>query len=180
MKSILSAAAFAGLVGLAACAQAAPPDQAAYPQGASAPCQQGGGGMGMRGMGHGRMGGMGMAWRFTDPQQVAGLKSQLAIRPEQDAAWDSYAKTLQDTAATWQTDRQTDMQAVQAMTPDERRNYMTEQHNRHWEARQALSNAATTLMASLDDTQKAKAEGALPGLYGGHGHGGMMGRGRGW
>lgn len=61
----------------------------------------GGMGMGM-GKGHGMMGRGpgGNMGNFGDPAaHLATLKTELAIKPEQTGAWDSYAKVVAETAA---------------------------------------------------------------------------------
>jgi len=186
MKSILrsvgTVAAIVTVVGLSACANAAPPENSALPY-AGAPCAEGyGTGMGM---GHGR--GSGMFGRFADPQQVDGIKSQIGIRSDQEAVWNAYVKAIQDAMAARLTDRQAmGPQAMQAMSPDDRRAFMLSKQESRQQSFRTVSDAANVLLASLDDGQKYRAQGLLAGLAGpgrmGHGMmgGGMMGGGRGW
>jgi len=109
----------------------------------------GGMGPGMRGqMGPGTPGGPG----FTqfDPARVDTLKTELGITPAQETAWTKYAKTVQDAAAAMTTVR------------DGIREQAQKQH-------ETVQTAANELLATLDDTQKAKAQQTLPGLAFGHG-----------
>ena len=77
------------------------------------------------------------------------------------------------------------------MAPQDRQAFMTGQQAQRQEAFASVKLAAGTLLAVLDDTQKAKAKDALPGLaaqspgmmrhgmMGGQGtHGGMPGAGK--
>jgi hypothetical protein len=131
--------------------------------GAYAFAQQGPGfGPGMMGMGHSMMTGEGhghMTGGFGDPaEHLDAVKNEIGIKPEQQAAWDAYSKTVQETAAAMRKQRQ--------------------------EGPEKIRTAAETLMATLDDAQKAKANEMLPGVAGhdpGMRHGMMRGHGmHGW
>ncbi|MDR3535445.1 MAG: Spy/CpxP family protein refolding chaperone [Acetobacteraceae bacterium] len=118
----------------------------------------GGGMMGMRGDHH--------AFGFGDPSaHLATLKTDLGIKPEQTAAWDTYAKVVQDTAQQMQATRQgIDRDAVRSMSPQDRQAFMTKMRDQHVQAFATVKTAAQTLLPSLDDAQKAKAQSELPGL----------------
>lgn len=140
-------------------------------------------GMGMMGGGQGHMmgrGGMGMGalFQYTDQARIDALKASLAIRPEQEDAWGTYAKALQGAASTMQSLHQSmDPAVIRAMTPVDRQSLMTQMRTQRQDAWQSLSTAGTTLFAALDDKQKATAGQSLPGLAGCPGMGGQgMGR----
>ncbi|MDR3435045.1 Spy/CpxP family protein refolding chaperone [Telmatospirillum sp.] len=155
MKYLILAAAVLSVV-TAGTVIAAPPDQMA-PQGAAAPC--GGPGMGYGGGMHQFFG------RYADAGQVAALKSHLAIQPGQETAWNAYATVLQNTATSMQSMHK-DMwqQDVPTMSREDRQAYMTRIHAQRQDAFNALSEAATTFVATLDGDQKAQAQAVLPGL----------------
>ena len=137
--------------------------------GAYAFAQQGPGfGPGMMGHGHGMMMGEGhgpmmggehgpMMGGFADPaERLEAMKEEIGIKPEQQPAWDAYSKTVRETAAAMQKQRQ--------------------------EGPEKVKTAAETLLATLDDAQKAKAKEILPrvasrgpdmrhGMMDGHGMG---------
>jgi hypothetical protein len=129
--------------------------------GAYAFAQQGPGfGPGMMGMRHGMMMGGGhgpMMGGFADPaEHLDVVKKEIGIKPEQQAAWDAYSKTVQETAAAMQKQRQ--------------------------EGPEKVRTAAENLLSTLDDAQKTKANEILPGVASpgpGMRHGMMGGRGMG-
>ena len=97
-------------------------------------------------------GGMGWA-RFNNPQQLAILKSQIGVRPNQEEAWNTYVKTVQD------------QETALSSLWKERQVSRADFHTRRQGAFQAISNVAATLSASLDDEQKIIAQTViLPGL----------------
>ena len=112
------------------------------------------------------MGGGPQARSFGDPAaHLDALKTQIGIKPEQAAAWDAYAKVVQDTAVQRQATRTTrDMNAIHGMSPEERSAFMTAQREQHEQAFGKVKAAAEALLPSLDDAQKAKAQTTLPGL----------------
>jgi hypothetical protein len=126
--------------------------------------------MGMMGQGMGpammgmRSGAQGQG--FGDPTaRLAALKTEIGITPQQSAAWDTYAKLVQDTAAQMHASREKiDPNAVRAMSPQDRTTFMTTQWELRDKAFGTVKTAAETLLASLDDAQKAKAQTSLPGL----------------
>lgn len=124
---------------------------------------------GMHGaMGPGMMGMQGgpRGHGFGDPSaHLAALKADLGIKPDQAAAWDTYAKVAQDTAEQMRATRSAvDPDAVRAMSPQDRQAFMTSMHVGREKAFATLATAARTLLPSLDDAQKAKAQDELPGL----------------
>lgn len=151
-----------GGIGLGAMAQPSGP-------GYGAPCMDGHRGHGMMGMGRG----------FHDPAaHLEALKTELGIKPEQAAAWDAYAKVVQDTAAQMTANRtKMDMNAIHAMPNKERAAFISDQMDLHDQAFGKVKAAAEALLPSLDDAQKAKAREELPGLAargpGGMRHAGM-------
>ncbi len=121
-----------------------------------------------QGCGGGMMGGHGghHAFGFGDPAaRLATLKADLKIKPEQTAAWDAYAKVVQDTAQQMQAARGgVDRDAVHAMYPQDREAVMTKMRVQHEQALATVKTAAQTLLPSLDDAQKTTAQNELPGL----------------
>lgn len=152
--------------------------------GAYAFAQQGAGfGHGRMGMGPGMMGqGHGpMMGNVGDPStRLAALKTELGIRPEQTAAWDAYAKVVTDTAVERRDHRANiDRDAIRAMTPAERLQHATAMQQQREAGSAKVKVAAETLLTTLDDAQRTKAQATLLGLAStGHGGGmrhGMMG-----
>lgn len=136
-----------------------------------------GGMMGMHGqMSPGMRGGMGLTQ--LDPAQIDRAKTDLGITAAQELAWTKYAKTIQDAAAAMKTAREgVDPEAVSKMSPQDRFAFaskMREQGQRQFET---VQTAARELLATLDDTQKGKAQTILPGLAFGPGmmHGAGLG-----
>ena len=132
-------------------------------------CEGGmGRGMGMGpGHGPGMMGegrGPGMGWQSPDAR-LAAVKAEIGVKPEQTAAWDAYAKIVTDTAAEMRRNREhIDRDAVRAMKPDDRQAFRHAMIKQRDEVFATVKAAAEKLVAELDDTQKAKARGNLPGL----------------
>ncbi len=113
--------------------------------------------------GPGMMGGWGGAG-FADPAgRLGALKTQLAIRPEQTAAWDAYVKAVQDSAEQMRAMRGSiDFDAMRAMSWKDMQAFMGNLHDQRTQAFKAVQAAATTLLAALDDSQKMHA--LLPSL----------------
>jgi hypothetical protein len=133
--------------------------------------------MGM-GAGHGEMGG-----HFGNPAaHLAALKTELGITAQQEAAWDAYAKTVEDTATSMRVQRQgVDMKAMHDLSDKDRQAFMAGMREQHDKAFAGIKAAAEKLQIALDDTQKVKAKEILPGLAA-HGpgmmqHAGMGGHG---
>ena len=131
-----------------------------------------GGMMGMHGqMGPGMRGQMGPGMRggpgFTqfDPARIDTLKTELAITAAQEPAWTKYAKAIQDAAATMKTARESvDREAVSKMNPQDRFAFMSKMREQGQKQFETVQTAAKELLATLDDTQKIKAQETLPGL----------------
>ena len=126
-------------------------------------------GPGMRGqMGpgtHGRPG-------FTqfDPARIDTLKTELGITPAQEPAWTKYAKAVEDAATTMKTERESvNPETLTKLTPQERFASVSKIREQAQKQHETVQTAANELLATLDDTQKAKAQQTLPGLAFGHG-----------
>lgn len=121
-------------------------------------------GPGMRGqMGPGMRGGPGFA-QF-DPARIDTLKTELAITAAQEPAWTKYVKTIEDAAATMKTTRESvDREAVSKMSPQDRFAFVSKMREQGQKQFETVQTAAKELLATLDDTQKAKAQETLPGL----------------
>jgi hypothetical protein len=116
------------------------------------------------GMGPGMMQGGAGPTPF-DPARLETLKTDLGITAAQEPAWTKYAKTLQDAAATMKTTREgVDPDTVSKMTPQDRFAFVTKIREQAQKQFAAVKTAAEELLATLDDTQKAKAQQTLPGL----------------
>jgi hypothetical protein len=126
-------------------------------------------GQGLRGQtGFGTHGAPGST-RF-DPARIDTLKTELGIAPAQETAWTKYAKTVQDAAAAMTTAREgINPETVTKLTPQERFAAVSKIREQAQKQHEAVQTAATELLATLDDTQKAKAQQILPGLAFGHG-----------
>ena len=148
---------------------AAAPIALAQPAAGPGPGMMGGGGPGM--MGRGAPGMMGGRWDIAT--YVDGLKTQLAITPDEEPAWKKYADTVSGVGMQMQALHQTMFESMGTASWEERRNMM----NRMFEARQQafdmVHEAATKLMSALSPSQKVKAQSILPGFIYGHG---IMGR----
>lgn len=123
-----------------------------------------GGMMGMHGqMGPGMRGGPGLA-QF-DPAQIDTLKTELAITAAQEPAWTKYAKAIQDAAAAMKATREgIDPEAVSKMSPQDRFAFASKMREQGRKQFDTVQTAAKELLATLDDTQKARAQTTLPGL----------------
>lgn len=145
-------------------------------------------GHGRMGMGHGMMkegGHGGRMGQFGDPaERLANAKTAIGIKAEQTGAWDAYAKVVTETAAERRKHRESiDRDAVHNMKPEDRQAFRESMMKQRDEVQAKIKVAAETLLAQLDDGQKAKARESLPGLVAsgdgqGPGHGmrhGMMG-----
>lgn len=122
-------------------------------------------GPGMRGrMGSGSMRGGPRLMRF-DPGHIDQLKTELGITAAQEPAWTKYAGAIQETAASMQTTRASvNPGAVRKMSQQDRIAFMTKLMDQHQKRFESVHRAATELLATLDDAQKAKAHDILPGL----------------
>jgi hypothetical protein len=104
--------------------------------------------------------------RFADPAAWLGtLKTDLVIRPEQAAAWNDYAKAVQDSATQMRALRGSmDFDAMRAMPWKDLQASLGGLHDKQAQAYIAVKTAANTLLPVLDETQKTKAQAELPGL----------------
>jgi hypothetical protein len=125
--------------------------------------QQGGAGFGA-GMGAGMMHGD-PGQMLADPAQLDRLKNELGITPAQEEAWKEYANAVKDAA-----DKMTAMHesmgpgAVRDWSPADRFAFMTSTREELHTRFQTVQAAVNELLATLDDTQKAKAQERLAGL----------------
>lgn len=133
-------------------------------------------GMGMgpgmgQGMGPGGYGGGMGAQDLTE--WLGTLKGELGIKPEQTAAWEAYAKVVNETASERHKVREgIDRDAAHAMKPEDHQAFRDSMMKQRDEAQAKIKSAAETLLAQLDDAQKTKARSNLPGLAeGGYGQG---------
>ncbi len=135
--------------------------------GAYAFAQQGPG-PGRMGMGHGMMGqGHGQQMgNFSDPAaRLTAAKSELGIKPDQTAAWDTYAKIVTDTATERREHREhIDRDAIRNMQPSERQQHFAAMQSGRDEAGAKVKAAAEALLTKLDTAQQEKARSMLPGL----------------
>jgi hypothetical protein len=126
-----------------------------------------------------------MTGQIGDPAaRIATLRAELGIKPEQQTAWDAYVKVVTETAGAARTRAaEVSPDAVRKMEPKDREAFITGMQQDRQKRFGAVKAAAETLLAALDDTQKAKARESLPGLVtAGHGPGmqhGMMGQSKG-
>jgi hypothetical protein len=113
-----------------------------------------------------------------DPARIETLKAELGITPAQGPAWTKYAKTVQDAATAMKTTREgVDPNAVSKMTPQDRVAFVTKIREQGQKQFETMKTATNELVATLNETQKAKAQETLPGLAFGPGpmHGAFMG-----
>jgi hypothetical protein len=132
----------------------------------------------------GRGGGPGFGRGMNDPvEYLAALKTELAITPAQDAAWNSYAEVVQTMANQMRAMHANVYEAMQTATWQERRDMMNAMFQSRTEAHRMVQEAAQKLLPNLNPAQRSQAALKLPGLMPqGRGHGmgqGMMGRGMG-
>ncbi len=117
---------------------------------------------------HGQMGpGMHGSPGLTqfDPARIDTLKSELGITAAQEPAWTKYAKAIQDAATAMKTNRENvSPDAVSKLTPADRFAFVSKMREQGQKQFEAVKTAAEELLATLDDTQKAKANEVLPGL----------------
>ena len=128
----------------------------------------------MRGaVGPGMMGPAGHGFAFADQTQIDKLKAELAITSVQEAAWAKYAKTVQGAVAAMKAARE----SVKPANPQDRFAFASKMREQGQKQFEAVKSAANELLATLDDTQKTKAQQILPGLAFGPGmmHGAFAG-----
>ena len=117
----------------------------------------------MRGqMGPGVHGGPGQAQ--IEPVRLDMLKTELGITAAQEPAWTNYANAVRDAATTMRTTREgVDRNAVSKMTPADRFAFVSKMREQRQKQFETVQTAASELLATLDDAQKARAEQTLPG-----------------
>jgi len=116
------------------------------------------------GMGPGMMHGAAGPTQF-DPARLETLKTELGITAVQEPAWTSYAATVQDAAAAMKTTREgINPDTIGKMTPQDRFVFVSKIREQAQKQFATVKTAAEELLATLDDTQKAKARQTLPGL----------------
>jgi hypothetical protein len=93
---------------------------------------------------------------MTD-QRLATLKTQLAIKPEQQATWDTYAAALKKNVAGMQTMRQT-MKTMSPKSPIERLDAQVTAMESRLAALKEVKPALSNLYTALNDEQKKKAD----------------------
>ena len=168
-RHLLLGIASAALIAAAAGAAAQPPTGRG-PGGPYGPGMMGGGGggPGMMGGGPGMMGGY-----WNTGSYLAALKTQLGITPAEEPAWKEYTDTVSGVGEQMQGLHQTMFESMGTASWPERQNLMNQMFQARQHAFDTVHEAATKLLASLDPSQKAKAQSILPGLaY----RRGMMGR----
>jgi len=119
------------------------------------------------GMMGGTEGGIDGVWN-TDTYLDA-LKAQLAITPEQEAAWKDYADTVAGVGAQLQGLHQLIFEAMGTASWLERRRLMNRMLLARQQAFDMVHESAIGLVAALDPVQKTKAQSILPGLVRGPG-----------
>ena len=103
--------------------------------------------------------------QFADPARIDTLKTELGITPAQEPAWTKYAKAVQDAATAMKTTREgVNPDAVSKLSPQDRFAFVTKMREQAQKQFETVKTAANELLATLDDTQKAKAQTTLPGL----------------
>lgn len=159
--AVAALTAMVGGVGFSANAQTTP----AAPSAAPAAQGQMGGPMGGPG---GRMHGGHHGHAMGDPAEHLGkLKTEIGITAAQTAAWDAYAKVVQDTAAKMKASHDgMNRHAFMEMSTADRLATLLKRRDAQEQARNAVKTAAETLLPTLDDTQKVRALMSLPGLAG--------------
>lgn len=98
------------------------------------------------------MGMMTMGQESRIDQRLGAIKTQLAIKPEQDAAWTAYANAAKKKAEGMQGTHKSMMAGMQAKTPLER----IHAHITAVEARGTLLKAMKPAMAALYETLSAE------------------------
>ncbi len=127
-------------------------------------------------MGRGMMGG----WQF-DQSWFDSAKHEIGIRPDQEKAWTGYVDAVRDNFKFMQNLRQgMDYDAIRAMTPEQRYNFMLGMHKSRQAQMNSVFTARSALFSALDAAQREKASAVLiPGFYGRGMGRGMMGGGMG-
>lgn len=90
-------------------------------------------------------------------QRIAALKTQLAITPEQQATWDTYAAALKKNVVGMQSVRDTMKTAMSTKTPVERLDAQAAAMETRLASLKEVKPALGALYAALSDEQKKKA-----------------------
>jgi hypothetical protein len=115
------------------------------------------------GMAPGMMGGAPAA-TFAGPQ-IETLKTELGITAAQEPAWTKYTKALQDAATAMKATREAvNPDTIGKLSPQDRFASVSRMREQGLKQFESVKTAANELLATLDDTQKAKAQTSLPGL----------------
>ena len=96
-------------------------------------------------------------------QRLAAIKSQLAIKPEQEAAWAAYAAAAKKSAEATQAAQKSMMPMMQAKTPIERIDGHIAAVEQRGALLKAMKPAMTALYDALSAEQKTKANAVLSG-----------------
>ncbi|HVR55981.1 MAG TPA: Spy/CpxP family protein refolding chaperone [Pseudolabrys sp.] len=116
------------------------------------------------GMGPGMMSGAPAAI-FSDPARIETLKKDIGITAAQEPAWIKYTKAIQDAAAAMKTTREgVNPDTLGKLNPQDRFAAVTKMREQGQKQFETVKTSANELLATLDDTQKAKAQASLPGL----------------
>lgn len=116
------------------------------------------------GMGFGMMGGT-PGFALTDPAQLDKLKKEIGITTAQEPAWTTYAKTVQDAAATMKAAQEgINPETFSKLSPQDRFTSMTKIREQGQKQFETVKTAVNELLATFDETQKIKAQEMLPGL----------------
>jgi hypothetical protein len=116
------------------------------------------------GMGPGMMSGT-RAAIFADPAQIETLKKEIGITATQEPAWTKYTKALQDAASAMKAAREgINPDTLGKLSPQERFASVSKMREQGQKQFETVKTAANELLATLDDTQRAKVQTSLPGL----------------
>jgi LTXXQ motif family protein len=101
---------------------------------------------------------MGGDMQAMSDQRIAALKTQLAITPEQQATWDTYAAALKKNVTGMQAMRQTMKTGMSAKSPVERLDAQVTAMESRLAALKEVKPALSNLYTSLSGEQKKKAD----------------------
>lgn len=122
-----------------------------------------------RGPGHGRHGGFGHGGPggfggMFDPAAADGIKRELSITTQQEAAWTKYASALKDAADAMKARRESMRAgAARGLSAEDHRKFRDSMMEQRRKEIDAVRNAADELVKSLDEKQVAIAKEVLPG-----------------
>lgn len=112
-------------------------------------------------MGGQRLGMMSGTWDIDD--YLTALKTQIAITPDQEAAWKIYAQTLKNASEQMQALHQNMISTMGAASWPARRALMDQMLQSRQDSFQTVRNAADQLMKGLSPAQQQQARLSLPG-----------------